>query len=486
MLIAPTHEIRTAEQTLFAAGTLSSAELMDRVIDRLWQAWTGEPLTAQLHPQRVVVYAGKGNNAGDALGLAARFRCPVTLRSVCGVEELSPDSRRELLRITAPLDTEQPTPQSGLLILDGLLGSGAKGELRADYAELVREMNKLREQSPRSLLLAIDVPTGLNADNGRGGAHVVQADITAAIGCVKPGMLTDGAEDAVGRLLCIPLPEVELQPCSPAQVLSPGCTLPRLPRRPYSHFKNRAGHVGIIAGSKGMTGAARLCAAAAVAAGAGLVTLYCPEDIYPILAACVTPEVMVRPLPPALMLMAQPMQAWVIGPGLGRQNRPEAENLQEFTNRVNCPVVLDADALNTAAERGWRFRRNHILTPHPGEMRRLDARPSARRQDTVKRFLADNDCTLLLKGARSIIADREQMFYNVSGGPYMANGGQGDVLAGVIGALAAQGLRPIQAAALAAHACGKAAESAWAQSGYPPAIRAQQVIERLPEVLSPC
>ena len=200
MLIAPTHEIRTAEQTLFAAGALSSAELMDRVIDRLWQAWIGEPLTAQLHPQRVVVYAGKGNNAGDALGLAARFRCPVTLRSVCGVEELSPDSRRELLRITAPLDTEQPTPQSGLLILDGLLGSGAKGELRADYAELVREMNKLREQSPRSLLLAIDVPTGLNADNGRGGAHVVQADITAAIGCVKPGMLTDGhAEPAHSR-----------------------------------------------------------------------------------------------------------------------------------------------------------------------------------------------------------------------------------------------------------------------------------------------
>lgn len=483
MLIAPTHEIRTAEQTLFAAGAISSAELMDRVIDRLWQAWIGEPLTAQLHPQRVVVYAGKGNNAGDALGLAARFRCPVTLRSVCGVEELSPDSRRELLRITAPLDTEQPTPQSGLLILDGLLGSGAKGELRADYAELVREMNKLREQSPRSLLLAIDVPTGLNADNGRGGAHVVQADITAAIGCVKPGMLVDGAEDAVGRLFCIPLPEVTLTPCSDAQVLCPELTRSWLPRRPYSHFKNRAGRVGIIAGSKGMIGAAQMCAEAAVAAGAGLVNLYCPEEVCDLLAARVTPEVMVSPLLPSLMLSAQSVQAWVIGPGIGRQNTPRAENLLQLINHATCPVVLDADALNTAAERGWSFRSNHILTPHPGEMNRLYTL-GGRRRDIVQRFLESNPCTLLLKGARSIIADRNNCYYNVSGGPFMANGGQGDVLAGTIGALAAQGLAPLRATALGAYACGRAAEAAQAATGYPPAIRAGQVIAHLPQALA--
>ena len=486
MLIASADDIRAAEQALFAGGIISSSELMDTVIERLWQAWNREPLTAGLKPQRVVVYAGKGNNAGDALGLAARFGCPVTLRAVCGVEELSPDSRRELFRITAPLNTELPEPQPGLLIIDGLLGSGAKGELRPAYAAVVREMNRLREQSPRSLLLAIDIPTGLNADNGRGGAHVVQADITAAIGCVKPGMLTDGAEDAVGRLLCIPLPEVELYPCSEAQVLCPETCLPRLPRRPYSHFKNRVGHVGIIAGSRGMIGAARLCAEAAVAAGAGLVTLYCREEIYPILAASMTPEVMVHPLLPSLVLMNQPVQAWVIGPGIGRQNRAAAEDLQELISRVDCPVVLDADALNTAAQRGWSFRSNHVLTPHPGEMRRLDSRPSAHRKDAVRRFLEKEDCTLLLKGARSIIANREQLFYNTTGGPFMANGGQGDALAGVIGALAARGLKPLQAAALAAYACGRAAECAWAAGGYPPAVRAGQVIAHLPEAFSSC
>lgn len=485
MIIATADEIRAAEQQLFATGAVTSGELMDAVIERLWQAWQREALTAGLHPQRVVVYAGRGNNAGDALGLAARFGCPVTLRSVCEAEELSPDSRRELFRFTSPIDTKQPSPQPGLLIIDGLLGSGAHGELRPAYAELVREMNALRAESPRSLLLSIDIPTGLNADNGRGCAHVVMADITAAIGCVKPGMLVDGAEDAVGRLLCIPLPEVTLTPCSDAQVLCPGLTRAWLPRRPYSHFKNRAGRVGIIAGSKGMIGAAQMCAEAAVAAGAGLVNLYCPEEVCDLLAARVTPEVMVSPLLPSLMLSAQSVQAWVIGPGIGHQNTPRAENLLQLINHATCPVVLDADALNTAAERGWTFRSNHILTPHPGEMNRLHAL-GGRRRDIVQHFLESNPCTLLLKGARSIIADRSNCYYNVSGGPFMANGGQGDVLAGTIGALAAQGLPPLRAAALGAYACGRAAEAALAATGYPPAIRAGQVIAHLPQALAGC
>lgn len=485
MLIATADEIRKAEQELFAGGSVTSGELMDAVIERLWQAWQREPLTAGLHPQRIVVYAGRGNNAGDALGFAARFGCPVTLRAVCEPEELSADSRRELFRITAPLDTERPAPQPGLLIIDGLLGSGARGELRPVYTELVREMNTLRAESPRSLLLSIDIPTGLNADTGRGGAHVVMADITAAIGCVKPGMLVDGAEDAVGRLLCIPLPEVELTPCSEAQVLCPELTRGWLPRRPYSHFKNRAGRVGIIAGSKGMIGAAQLCAEAAVAAGAGLVNLYCPEEVYDLLAARVTPEVMVSPLLPSVMLAAQSVQAWVIGPGIGHQNKDRAEDLLQLIKHTTCPVVLDADALNTAAERGWTFRSNHILTPHPGEMKRLLA-VDGHRRDIVQRFLKAHPCTLLLKGARSIIADRSNCYYNTTGGPFMANGGQGDVLAGTIGALAAQGLSPLRAAALGAYACGRAAEVALTTAGYPPAIRAGQVIAHLQEALAAC
>lgn len=483
MIIATADAIRQAEQALFSSGSITSAALMDSVIERLWEAWQREPLTAGLQPQRVVVYAGRGNNAGDALGFAARFGCPVTLRAVCDAEELSPDSQRELYRITAPIDTERPAPQPGLLIIDGLLGSGARGELRPAYAELVREMNTLRSESPRSLLLSIDIPTGLNADTGRGGAHVVMADITAAIGCVKPGMLADGAEDAVGRLLCVPLPEVELTPDTSARVLCPAEIGGWLPRRPYSHYKNRAGRVVIIAGSPGMIGAAQMCAEAAVLAGAGLVVLHCPESIYPTVSARVMPEIMVSPLRHYDQIDTSRANALVVGPGLGKLSSESAAELQRLVMNSSCPTVLDADALNTAAAASWSFRENHILTPHPGEMQRLLPMQGIGRLQTASHFLQQHPCTLLLKGARSIIANRTQLYYNSTGGPYMANGGQGDVLAGCLGALLGQGMAPHRAAALAAYTCGRAAEAALSEAAYPPAIHATEVSRQLRKYL---
>ncbi len=484
MNIAPASDIRRAEQALFAAGTLRSSELMDAVVERLRNTLLREPMTAGFSPKRVVVYAGRGNNAGDALGLAAAYGCPVTLRTACRVEELSPDSRSQLFLITAPLSMEPVEPQPDLLIIDGLLGSGARGELRPPYAELVQEMNALRSASPRSLLLAIDIPTGLDADSGATGQQVVAADITAAIGCVKPGMLTDGAEDAVGRLLCIPLPEVTLHPSSADRVLCQQEIAGWLPRRPYSHFKNRAGRVEIIAGSPGYIGAAQLCAEAAVAAGAGLVNLHCPESIYPLLAVRVAPEIMVTPIPAHTMPDISRADALVIGPGMGQLLPEDAETLYRLICSTDRPVVLDADALNTAAKYGWNFRPNHILTPHPGEMARLLPNHATPRRETAFSFVSHHSCTLLLKGARSIITDGETLYYNSTGGPFMANGGQGDVLAGCIGALSARGLTGIQAAALGAYACGRAAEKAWAQAGYPPAIRASDVISRLGQQLT--
>lgn len=483
MNIAPASDIRLAEQELFATGACSSEALMNVVIKRLRDALLREPMTAGFIPKRVVVYAGRGNNAGDALGLAATYGCPVTLRTACRIEELSPDSRRQLFRITAPLSMESVEPQPDLLIIDGLLGSGAKGELRPPYAELVQEMNALRSASPRSLLLAIDIPTGLDADSGVTGQQVVEADITAAIGCVKPGMLTDGAEDAVGRLLCIPLPEVTLHPGTADRVLCRQEIAGWLARRPYSHFKNRAGRVEIIAGSPGYIGAAQLCAEAAVAAGAGLVNLHCPESVYPLLAVRVAPEIMVTPIPAHTMPDISRADALVIGPGMGRLPQDDAAALYRLICSTDRPVVLDADALNTAAEYGWHFRPNHILTPHPGEMARLAPNHASTRRETALNFAARHSCTLLLKGARSIIANADRLYYNSSGGPFMANGGQGDVLAGCIGALSARGLTGIQAAALGAYACGRAAETAWAQSGYPQAIRASDVISYLGQQL---
>lgn len=479
MKICSSQSVREAEQALFAGGTISSLELMNTVIDRLWSEFATAPFLRGFAPSRVVVYAGTGNNAGDAIGLAARFGCPITLRCA---GELAPDARAQL----CGRETDAPAaPQEGLLIIDGLLGSGARGPLRPQYAALVREMNALRAASPRSLTLAIDIPTGLDAAAGTHSGEVVLADATATIGCVKPGLLADGAEDAVGRLICIPLPEVgELPAADPACVADAASLRPMLPRRAYSCFKNRAGRVAIVAGSVGMAGAAQMCAEAAVAAGAGLVVLYCLPPVYPVLAARVAPEVMVRPVGSYADICEPDAAALVIGPGLGEVQPVAAESLRRLASDFAGTVVLDADGLNTAAACGWQPQPHWILTPHPGEMRRLDPRPAATRRETVARYLAEHPCTLLLKGARTLIADPHSTLYNTTGGPYMANGGQGDVLAGTIGALAAQGLPPHRAATVGACACGLAAELAWAQTGYPPAIRATRVIQNLGSFLA--
>lgn len=470
MKIAGAQGIRQAEQAAFAAGKATPSGLMDAVVARLCR---GLPFT----PQRVVAYIGRGNNGGDAVGLAASFACPVILRHPGEKFEVSEETQRQLdrARHMEVADTA-PEPEADTLVIDGLLGSGAHGELRADYAACVHEMNALRLGAPRCRTLAIDMPTGL------GTGVCVQADATAAIGCVKPEMLADGAEDFVGRLHCIPLPEVEIPAECADTVLEPLHPLCRLPRRPYSLFKNRAGRVAIVAGSIGYLGAAQMCAEAAVQAGAGLVALYCHVDAYPLLAACVAPEVMVRPVKSYAEISEPDAQCLLMGPGLGAVEGAEADALHALAMDFRGTVVLDADALNLAAARGWEFHGRCILTPHPGEMRRLDPRPAATRREVVRRFLERHDCTLLLKGARTIVANRTHACYNGTGGPFMANGGQGDTLSGCIAALAAQGLAPLHAAALGAYACGLAAEMVQACNGAP-AVRATQVAHALPAAL---
>ncbi len=484
MKIHPCAVIREAEQALFSSGAATSDELMDAVVERLWEAVQKEPAFRGRQHRRVVVYAGRGNNAGDALGLAARFRCPVTLRAVCSPQEFSPESLRQFSLLAGhELSTEAPTPQEGVLIIDGLLGSGASGALREPYAALVKELNALRDSCTDSCTLSIDVPTGLNGDTGEVPGVAVRADVTAVIGCVKPGMVADGAEDYVGRLLCIPLPEVAM-PEGAAGDVATDDVLRWLPRRAYSCFKNRAGRVNIVAGSVGYVGAAQMCAEAAQAAGAGLVALYCREDVYPHLAGRVASEIMVHPVKSYAEVPVEGAQALVVGPGLGRPRGDEARALHDLLWRCRVPLVLDADGLNLAAEFGWTLPQQSILTPHPGEMRRLFPEAAGlSRSACARRYVAQSPCTLLLKGARTMITDGRELWYNSTGGPYMANGGQGDVLAGCIGALAAQGLSPLKAAVLGAYACGKGAEMAHMQAGYPRVIRAMDVVANLGRVL---
>ncbi len=484
MQVATSAAIRAAEQAAFATGTCSSAQLMDAVVGRLHAALCQR--LGDWQPERLVAYVGRGNNAGDAIGLAARYGCPLLLRGVAEAAELSADSQLQLQQVThVCFSPSAPEPAAHTLILDGLLGSGACGPLRPAMAELVRELNALRAASPQSLCVAVDIPTGLMAESPV--AEVVRADISCPIGCVKPAMLADEAAEAVGQLLPISLPEVELEPSAPELVMDDALLRAWLPRRAYACYKNAAGRVAIVAGSPGMLGAAQMAAEAALAAGAGLVVLYARPETYALLAARVAPEIMVRCVASYADIEEPLAQALLIGPGLGQPDPAEQEALHALAQKFYGTVVLDADALNTAAAQGWDFgpQKNWILTPHPGEMRRLAPQHAdLPRRERVAHFVERFGGTLVLKGERSIIATREHCLFNGTGGPFMANGGQGDVLAGTIAALAAQGLSPLQAAAVGTHACGQAATLAWSQSRFARAVRATQTLSHLPYVLS--
>lgn len=482
--------IRRAEQALFDSGVISSDELMEIAISESLETLARDPFFRHCEDRFtcVVVYAGKGKNAGDAIGLAwaLGFR-KITLRSVCRVHEMAQETQQRLNELPDDclyIEDEPLVPQDGkaffgtegVLIIDGLLGSGASGALRPKYAEMVQEMNALRAAHPRSVILAVDVPTGLGADDGAVHGSAVEADATIAIGCVKPGLVADGAEDYVGRLICVPLPDDLHLPPSNDKVLDESA-LQLLPRRPYSCYKNRAGRVRIVAGSVGYTGAAEMCAEAALASGAGLVELYCLPSVYPILAVRLSPEVMVHPIHSYADVPREGADAMLIGPGLGKPDAAELPALQALVEQPTCPLVLDADGLNLTAEHGWSISPRAILTPHPGEMRRLyPAAAQLSRAACATRFVQQHPCTLLLKGARSIITDGSALLYNSTGGPYMATGGQGDVLSGVIAAFVAQGLSPVDAAALGAYSCGLAATLTHTADGEPLAVRASSIL----------
>jgi NAD(P)H-hydrate epimerase len=234
-----------------------------------------------------------------------------------------------------------------------------------------------------------------------------------------------------------------------------------LPRRKFSAYKNQFGRVGVVAGSKGLTGAAILCVSGALRGGAGLVELLVSEDIYAIVAASAPPEVMVKPIRSYAALLDEKIDVWAVGPGLGRAHAPE---ISKLIAEATQPMVIDADGLNIASDNLPILRQPagpRLLTPHPGEMSRLFASEGISRLETATRFCAEFPVTLLLKGSRTIVSEHGcAASYNTTGTPGMATGGMGDVLTGVCAALIGQQLTPYDAARLGAWVCGRAAEIA--------------------------
>ncbi len=436
-------------------------------------------------PGHAVAFCGKGNNAGDVL-VAARHLCDrgwsIGIDCPFDPSELSDLARRHLDLLGTgrePIPNPQPT-----LLLDGLLGIGAKGPPREPIASAIRRLNALRLDAG-AFVAAADVPSGLNADTGDPADPCVRADLTITIGHAKTGLVADAAANFVGRLALAPLPALSTGTGDPAQLLTPDLLRPHLPPRDFNSHKGTWGRVGIIAGSRGFLGAARLCSEAAVRAGAGLVTLYAKPGAYELLAGACAPEVMVRPVNSYSAALDDRLDAIGIGPGLGGESDEEILNL---VAKSAVPMVIDADALNALSRHPGVLHQpatiSHqlLLTPHPGEMARLFPESmTLTRRETAEAFVHKYPVTLLLKGSRTLIAGHDcPVSFNTTGNPGMGSGGMGDVLTGVCAAFLGQGKSPAAAAMLGAWLSGRAAERfVFAPGGSPESLAATDVIANL-------
>jgi len=486
--------MRGAERAAFARGVEVEA-LMDKAgagVARAVRKFFPNPGTC-------IVFAGKGHNAGDALVAAQCLRrsgWKIEVRLAFKESDCSGLMRKKLESLRRrPTEILGARPQEGadfgitfvelwaevtdqlsaapdavaaepylggtgspIIVLDGLLGLGAKPPLREPVRTACRYINDPSRKNG-AYVFAVDLPTGLDGESGKADRDCVIADFTVTIGFAKRGLVADNALDLVGRLEVVPLPDLTAEGASNELIVAAHSLRPLLPRRKFSAYKNQFGRVGVVAGSKGFIGAAIMTTQGALRAGAGLVEVFVPEEIYEVVAAAAPMEAMVKPVKSYRDLLKEKADIWALGPGLGKLRAAE---ILELIEKVKRPMVVDADGLNILADKISALKRckgQRLLTPHPGEMKRLFPGKKETRAKMATKFCNRFPVTLLLKGSRTIVAERDRpLSYNTTGNPGIASGGMGDVLTGVCVGLAGQGLSLYDAARLGAWVCGRAAE----------------------------
>ena len=511
------HAMRKADEKTIAWFGIPGFTLMEsagRAALRLLQNSYGS-----LIGKRFLCLCGKGNNGGDGLVFA---RCMLALNAelhVVTIGRLSEMTEETALNYKLLLklaehddlaqltvyeyrDLEQleaiPAPD---LIVDALLGTGISNALRPPYDTIVDWVNQ-----QDAYVLSMDIPTGLQADTGRILNTAVQADLTVAMGALKTGLYMGEGPERAGHteVAEIGIPTFILND----QLDSEGCArIPSielikswLPKRSRSAHKYSVGMALIIAGSRGLTGAATLASSAAEMAGVGAVICATPQEAQPILASKMT-EVMTLGLPhseqgidtdhalEALNDALFKARALLVGCGMGQLPDTQAF-IREVATRCELPLVLDADGLNAFQSQTQLIQEhshgNWILTPHIGEFKRL-AGQGVNLENKIlsaKKYATLWNCILILKGAPSIVASPDgDVFINPTGNNALATAGTGDVLAGLCTGFIAQGLTPLQAALSALHVGGTASER-YSSESHPSTMRATDLIEHIRIVLS--
>lgn len=443
-------QVRDLDARLIAAGT-PGFELMQRAAHAAWRALRRRWPDAG----EITVLAGAGNNAGDGYliaELAQKAGWRVRVLAVGVPEKLAGDAAQALVAARAAsvaVEVWQASAELRGVLVDALLGTGFRGELRPAYAEAIDAIN-----ASGLPVLAVDLPSGLCADSGRVAQQAVRADLTVTFIGLKLGLFTGDAPDWIGELVFDDLQaDQQLLDEHPYTALRlAGAAVPALAPRARTAHKGRFGHLLVIGGDHGFGGAALFSAESALRAGAGLVSLATrPEH----LSASLTrlPEVMCQPTESTYQLLGlcERADVLVVGPGLGQQ--PWGRSLLSAAVASGRAQVWDADALNLLASGQTALPVDSVITPHPGEAARLlgcsTAEVQADRPAAALALAQRYQAVVVLKGAGTLVAALDARLRLCDlGHPAMAGAGLGDVLAGLIGALRAQGLDAFDAACL--------------------------------------
>ncbi len=454
-------QVRELDAALIAAGT-PGFELMQRAAHAIWRALRREWPEAGV----VTVLAGHGNNAGDGYlvaALARRAGWQVRVLAVGEPQRLQGDAAlaRDEARVAGVeiLNWQADCEPRGVLV-DALLGTGLAGEVREPYAAAIDWIN--RSGQP---VLAADIPSGICADSGQVLGIAVVAQLTVTLIGLKIGLFVGQALDHVGRLVFDDLQaDQEVMASQPyaAQRLA-GVLLPRVPARQPTTHKGQLGHLLVVGGDQGTGGAALLSAQSALRSGAGMVSLATRSE-HVGAAQTRLPEIMSLAVASAnqLQALADRISVWVVGPGLGQG--AWGRSLLSAAAAAKGAQVWDADALNLLAAGAARIAPDSVITPHPGEAARLlgisTATLQADRPAAARALAARYQAVCVLKGAGTLIADPAgRLLVCDRGDPVMAGAGLGDVLAGLIGALIAQGCSAWEAASLGVWVHARAGES---------------------------
>lgn len=452
--------------------------------------------------KKAIVLCGSGNNGGDGFVVARHLlhkKIDVKVVLLGALEKLQGDAKLNA-DVWQKLDQKilffENFPESEYgnadLLVDAMLGTGSRGGLRGAYAKAAMLVN----QSPANVV-AVDLPTGVDADSGEVDENAIKADVTVTFGAAKPGLLFSPGRECAGNLHVadIGFPPKAFASVHPKTWLLPAGKMGALlPDRHPADFKNKCGQIFIVAGSEGMAGAASLASSAAVRVGAGLVVLATAPTIVAQLAAHPV-EVVKEPLHwqehamtgesrKRLHTRLQWAHAVAIGPGLG-QSAEAKFWLEEILHNYHGPLIIDADGLNLLQGRVDILKKRQgetVVTPHPGEFLRLsglqkdDLKPVP--IEIAREFATHNNVHLLLKGAPSLLAFADgRVYINSAGNPGMATAGMGDVLTGAIIGLAGQMPLP-QAALLGMFIHSRAADIA-IKSIDPLSLTAGDVISHL-------